>query len=66
MQYGYFKIAQQVAVGVLLENDGYDLPYQILAYSHFVMNNWQRAIEYLQVLLEQETLTYQENYKLLA
>ncbi len=66
MQYGYFKLAQQISVAILLENDGYDLPYQILAYSHFVMNNWDRAIEYLQILLEQETLTYQENYKLLA
>lgn len=65
MEYGYFKLAQQIAVKVLLEDDGYDLPYQVLAYSHFVLNNRDRAIEYLHILLEQETDTYQENYKLL-
>ena len=65
MEYGYFKLAQQIAVQVLLEDDWYDLPYQVLAYSHFVLNNRERAIEYLLVLLEQETATYQENYKLL-
>lgn len=64
MQYGYFTLAQQVAIDILLDNDGYNLPYQILAYSHFVMNNRERAIEYFLVLLEQGDREYWQEYTL--
>lgn len=64
MQYGYFILAQQVAIDILLDNDGYNLPYQILAYSHFVMNNRERAIEYFIILLEQWSREYWQEYTL--
>lgn len=52
MQHWYFKIAQQIAVQVLLSNAAYILPYQILAYSHFVMHDRDIAVEYFQSLMQ--------------
>ncbi len=43
---GYFNIARKVAITAINKNDRYILPYQILAYSHFLSNNWETAIEY--------------------
>ena len=43
---GYFNIARKVAITAINKNDKYILPYQILAYSHFLSNNWETAIEY--------------------
>ncbi len=50
LRFGYFKIAQQVAIQILKYNDKYILPYQILAYSHFIMWNWSVATDYLKKL----------------
>lgn len=43
---GYFNIARKLAVETVLQDEKYILPYQILAYSHFLTNNWETAIEY--------------------
>jgi hypothetical protein len=43
----YFSIAKKIAVHIVIENDKYILPYQILAYSHFLTNEWDPAIDYL-------------------
>lgn len=43
---GYFNIARKIAVDCINKNEKYILPYQILAYSHFLSNNWDTAIEY--------------------
>jgi len=42
----HFNIAKKIALDVLNQNDEYILPYQILAYSNFLTNNWETAIEY--------------------
>lgn len=42
----YFNIARKIAVKAINKNDKYILPYQILAYSHFLSNNRDVAIEY--------------------
>ena len=47
---GYFNIARKIAVVAINKNDKYILPYQILAYSHFLSNNWDVAIEYFSKL----------------
>jgi len=43
----YFSIAKKLAIDVLKQDDKYILPYQILAYSHFLTNNWDSAVDYL-------------------
>ena len=43
---GYFTIARKIALETVLKNEKYILPYQILAYSHFLTNNRDTAIEY--------------------
>ncbi len=47
LKHGYFSIAKRISLQVLEENDKYILPYQILAYSHFLTNDWTTAIDYL-------------------
>jgi len=42
----HFSISKKIALDVLNQNDEYVLPYQILAYSHFLTNNRETAIEY--------------------
>lgn len=42
----YFSIANKLAVDVVLEDNDYILPYQILAYSNFLTKNWDKAISY--------------------
>lgn len=49
---GYFNIARKIALEALNKNDKYILPYQILAYSHFLSNNWDVAIQYFLRLSE--------------
>ncbi len=41
----YFSIANKLAVESLLQNKDYILPYQVLAYSNFLTNNREKAIE---------------------
>lgn len=48
----YTKISQQVSARVLLLDWNYILPYQILAYSHFVMENRDVAKSYINQLIE--------------
>lgn len=43
---GYFTIARKIAIVAINKNEKYILPYQILAYSHFLSNNRETAIEY--------------------
>jgi hypothetical protein len=45
MKNGYFSIANKLAVDSILENNKYILPYQVLAYSNFLTNNREKAIE---------------------
>ena len=47
LKHGYFSLAKKISLDVLKEDDSYILPYQILAYAHFLTNNWDTAIEYL-------------------
>jgi len=43
---GYFSIANKLAVYTILEDNDYILPYQVLAYSNFLIKNWDKAISY--------------------
>jgi len=60
----YFSIAQKIALNVMLKNDQYILPYQILAYSNFLTNNWDKAIDYFLKLTELDKENT-NNYKFL-
>lgn len=51
LKHGYYRLSQLVAVQVTLVQEHYILPQQILAYSHFMLNNWEVAREYLRDLL---------------
>jgi hypothetical protein len=35
-----------LAVYTILEDDDYILPYQILAYSNFLLKDWDKSISY--------------------
>ena len=48
----YFTIARKISIECINKNEKYILPYQILAYSHFLSNNWDTAIEYFLKLSE--------------
>lgn len=43
---GYFTIARRIALQIVMQDPNYILPYQILAYSHFLTNNRDTAIQY--------------------
>lgn len=45
MKNGYFSLANKLSVDSILQNRKYILPYQILAYSNFLTNNRDAAIE---------------------
>ena len=45
MKNGYFSVANKLSVDSILQNREYILPYQILAYSNFLTNNRDKAIE---------------------
>jgi hypothetical protein len=62
MKHGYFKIAEQLALSALIDNKNYLLPYQILAYSHFVTNERTPAREYLFRLVDLDQ-TNERSYK---
>ncbi|HMT00726.1 MAG TPA: hypothetical protein PKC14_00210 [Candidatus Absconditabacterales bacterium] len=51
-KHGYYVISQQVSAKILVSHENYILPYQILAYSHFLMNNWDVSLEYFQKLVD--------------
>lgn len=52
MKNGYFSIAKKLALNSILIDDSYILPYQILAYTHFLTKNWNIATEYFLKLVE--------------
>jgi len=52
LKHGQFNIAKKISLNVLEQDDEYILPYQILAYSHFLTNNRNTAVEYLFKLSE--------------
>ncbi len=54
MRQWYYTIAKRIASNTVLQNKNYILPYQILAYSHFITQNWDTAIEYLLILRDLE------------
>jgi len=60
----YFSIAKKIALNVVMKNDNYILPYQILAYSHFLTNDRDAAIDYLFKLIDINPAK-EENYKFL-
>lgn len=64
MRHGYFKIAQQTAIHIVTQDSAYILPYQILAYSHFVMNDWDIASDYL-ISLKEKDPQYVDRYNFL-
>jgi len=45
MKNGYFSLANKLAVESILQDSEYILPHQILAYSNFLTNNWEKSIE---------------------
>jgi len=51
MKNWYFSIANKLAVESLLQNKDYILPYQVLAYSNFLTNNREKAIENFYTLI---------------
>ncbi len=55
LQYRYVSIAQKVALDVLYEDDNYILPYQILAYSHFLRKERKKSASYTRDLLARDT-----------
>ena len=52
MKNGYFSIAKKLALNSILIDDSYILPYQILAYTHFLTKNWNIATEYFLKLVD--------------
>ncbi len=50
----YFSISKALAIQALNQNDQYILPYQILAYSNYLTNNRESAIEYFFELIDIE------------
>lgn len=52
MKNGYFSLAKKLALNSILVDDSYILPYQILAYTHFLTKNWNIATEYFLKLVE--------------
>lgn len=58
----YFSIAKKLSLNVLMSNDKYILPYQILAYSHFLTNNRETSIDYFLKLIDIDK-SKEDNYK---
>ena len=52
---GYFSIAKKLALETALRDSKYILPYQILAYTHFLTNNRETATEYFLKLADFDT-----------
>lgn len=48
----YYLISQQVSAKILVSHENYILPYQLLAYSHFLMSNREISLEYFQKLVD--------------
>jgi len=52
LKHWYFSVAKKLALEVVLKNEDYILPYQILAYSHFLTNDWEVATKYFLKLVD--------------
>lgn len=52
MKNGYFSLANKLAIDSMLQNPDYVLPHQIVAYSTFLTNNREKAIENFYDLVE--------------
>ncbi|MBU0626950.1 hypothetical protein KKH82_06105 [Patescibacteria group bacterium] len=61
---GYFSVAKKIALETALKDKKYILPYQILAYTHFLTNNRETASEYFLKLADVDA-TNQSLYKFL-
>lgn len=61
MKNGYFSLANKLAVDSALENWDYVLPYQVLAYSNFMTNDRDKAIENFYDLVELD-ISNQDKY----
>ena len=60
----YFSIAKKISLSIALTDEAYILPYQILAYSHFLTNDRETAIDYFFKLIDINP-DKEENYKFL-
>lgn len=60
----YFSIANKIALSIAIKDEAYILPYQILAYSHFLTNDRETAIDYFFKLIDINPAK-EENYKFL-
>lgn len=58
----YFSISKKIALSISLQNESYILPYQLLAYSHFLTNDRDAAIDYFFKLIDINPAK-EENYK---
>ncbi len=57
----YFNVAKHISLKIALQDNNYILPYQILAYSNFLTNNWREATSYFMKLIDLDSdnsLTY--------
>ena len=61
---GYFSVAKKIALETALQDKQYILPYQILAYTHFLTNNRETAAEYFLKLADVD-MPNQSLYKFL-
>jgi tetratricopeptide (TPR) repeat protein len=61
---GYFSIAKKLALETALEDNKYILPYQILAYTHFLTNNREAANDYFLKLADVD-ISNKDLYKFL-
>ncbi|MFZ2911816.1 MAG: hypothetical protein WAZ75_01905, partial [Candidatus Absconditicoccaceae bacterium] len=61
---GYFSIAKKIALSIAIKDEAYILPYQILAYSHFLTNDRETAIDYFFKLIDINPVK-EDNYKFL-
>lgn len=52
---GYFSFAKRLALRAVMQNEEYILPYQVLAYTNFLMNNREAAKEYFLKLADFDT-----------
>lgn len=51
----YFSVAKRLALGALMQNTDYVLPYQVLAYANFLSNNRDVSAEYFLKLASFDT-----------
>lgn len=56
----YFALANKLAVDVLLKDDDYILPYQILAYSNFMTKDREKAVDYFYKLSSLDPENYEK------